>query len=233
MGLKSFLGGKPSSQSSKNVNNDLITSNFGNTMGYANQAGSLMSALLGGDTSALNAFAKSGGEDFLMQEGQKAITSSKAAQGLLNSGSYGTALEKYGQGLASTYLNQYMQGLQNLGQLGLGAGNIVSGAGETQKSTGAKEGLIPMAIDGMKAAGSMGATFSQFSDRRLKKDVVKLGEYSDGLGKYSWTYKTGYGLPKGTQIGVMADEVKTLRPWAYIPNLGGGFAGVDYGRLNR
>jgi hypothetical protein len=142
MGIKTSLFGKPSQESSKNVNNDLITSNFGDTMGYANQAGGLMSGLLGGNTDALNSFANSGGMKFLQDQGQKTITSSKAANGLLNSGSYGTALADYGQKLASTYLSQYMGGLKDLGSLGLGAGQVVSGAGEQQKSTGAKQGLF-------------------------------------------------------------------------------------------
>jgi hypothetical protein len=141
MGVKSYLFGKPSSESTKNVNNDAINAAYDPVMGYAGKAGDLMSGLLGGNTDALNSYANSGGMKFLMDQGTQAITSSKAAQGLLNSGSYGTALAKYGQGLASTYLNQYMQGLSSLGQLGLGAGNIVSGAGETQKSSGAKTGL--------------------------------------------------------------------------------------------
>lgn len=156
MGLKTFLGGKPSQETSKNVNNDMITSSLGPTMGYANQAGSLMSGLLGGNTDALNAYANSGGMKFLQDQGAKMITSSKAAKGLLGSGSYGTALEDYGQNLASTYLNNYMQGLQGLGNLGVNAGQVVSGAGQTQKSTGAKTGLIPMATDAAKAYAEMG-----------------------------------------------------------------------------
>lgn len=160
MGLKTSLFGKPSSESSKNVNNDLLTSTLSPTMGYANQAGSLMSGLLGGNTDALNAYANSGGMKFLQEQGDKAITSSKAASGLLNSGSYGTALSQYNQGLASTYLNQYMNGLNSLGQLGLGAGNIIEGAGQTQKASGAKQGLFStlagQAGDFAKAAAAGG-----------------------------------------------------------------------------
>jgi hypothetical protein len=31
----------------------------------------------------------------------------------------------------------------------------------------------------------------------------------------------------------MADEVKQLRPWAYIADFKDGMAGVNYGALNR
>ncbi len=81
------------------------------------------------------------------------------------------------------------------------------------------------------AAGGLNAYAA--SDRRLKVDVVKVGEEPDGLGVYDYNYRqdTPLELPQTRQRGVMADEVAILRPWAFIPNFGHGFAGVDYGRL--
>lgn len=217
---KTLFGG-PAKSSQTNTNNDMLTGSLGGALGGASQATSLMSSLLGGDTSGVDAYAKSGGLDFLMDQMQKGVTSSKAASGLLNSGSYGTALQDRAHGLASTYLDQYMNHVNQLGQLGIGAGGVLADSGQQKKETGAKKGIAGTLIKGAAA----------LSDPRLKTDVEKVGEYADGLGRYRWNYVEGMGLPKGRHEGVMADEVKELRPWAYIPNFMGEYAGVDYGRL--
>lgn len=67
---------------------------------------------------------------------------------------------------------------------------------------------------------------SLFSDRRLKTDIIKIGEESDGLGIYRYRYKAGG--PERT--GVMADEVARIRPWALGPLIE-GVATVNYGAL--
>lgn len=79
---------------------------------------------------------------------------------------------------------------------------------------------------------SAGATLgASFSDRRLKRGIEKLGEMHDGLGVYRWEYNDVLPeLPKGEHVGVMADEVASLRPWALGPKIG-DYATVDYSRL--
>jgi hypothetical protein len=74
------------------------------------------------------------------------------------------------------------------------------------------------------AAGAANAAAA--SDRRLKRGIERIGRLRDGLNVYRWTYVWG---EKAT--GVMADEVKVKRPWAYIPNFLGSYAGVNYGAL--
>lgn len=64
------------------------------------------------------------------------------------------------------------------------------------------------------------------SDRRLKQDVVYLGEAMPGIGIYEYAYR--WGGPR--HVGVMADEVERVMPEAVIYD-GFGFAMVDYGRL--
>lgn len=156
MSVKSVLfGKKPKPEMSESGNHayDDINSAFSPGFSYFTGGGNMMGNLLGvnggpAQTGALENFANSGGMDFLMKQGQRAITSSKAASGLLNSGSYGTALTKYGQGLASTYLNQYMNNLLDYSKLGLGAGGLVTQAGAYSKGSGptqGKPGLLPMA----------------------------------------------------------------------------------------
>jgi hypothetical protein len=173
-------------------------------------------------------YANSGGFNFLLNQGTDAVNSNMASRGLLNSGADIKGLEDYRSGLASTYLDQYMNHLNQMGQLGIGAGGVLADSGrvaqENSSSKGAKKGIAGTLIKGASLIPGI-------SDRRLKKDIEKVGEYSDGLGRYRWTFVEGVGLPEGRQEGVMADEVKELRPWAYIPGFMGEYDGVDYGRL--
>lgn len=67
---------------------------------------------------------------------------------------------------------------------------------------------------------------SMFSDRRLKKNIAKVGELEDGLGVYDFDYVWG----GDRQRGVMADEVAKFRPWALGPIVG-GYATVNMGKL--
>jgi hypothetical protein len=145
---------KPESSEAGNLNNNLIKNAFGGMMGYGSQGGDAIAALLGlsgegAQTAGLDKWANSGGMDFLMKNMAKGVTSTKAAQGLLQSGSYGTALQDRAYGLSSTYLNQYMDQLMGLSKLGLGAGGLIAQTGQYSKGTGAqqgKAGILPMAI---------------------------------------------------------------------------------------
>jgi hypothetical protein len=256
MSTKSTIFGKKpkpeTSESGNHAYND-ISSAFSPGFNYFSQGGNMVGNLLGvnggpAQTAGLENFANSGGMDFLREQGTKAITSSKAAQGLLNSGSYGTALEKYGQGLASTYLNQYMDNLMKYSNLGLQSGMLVSDAGKYSKGTGAtagKPGLLQIGLQAAAAAATGGASAGAagaglagnslggglaagagFSDRRLKSDIIEVGELPDGLKIYE------YDLFGERQRGVMADEVQLLRPDAFIPNYrDSGYDGVDYSKI--
>jgi hypothetical protein len=74
-------------------------------------------------------------------------------------------------------------------------------------------------------AGGPGA-----SDRRLKTNIELIRRDPDGLGWYSWNWKSD---PSGEkEHGVLADEVEKLRPWAFVPNHIGDYAGVNYGTLS-
>jgi hypothetical protein len=84
--------------------------------------------------------------------------------------------------------------------------------------------------------GLLGAASNMFSfapislsDRRLKTNIRKVGEAKDGLGIYTWNWRAD---PKGPTIkGVIADEVEKLRPWAFVANFKGDYAGVNYAAL--
>jgi hypothetical protein len=65
-----------------------------------------------------------------------------------------------------------------------------------------------------------------FSDRRLKTDIEPLGTLADGLGIYRYRYI----WDDEPRVGVMADEVARLRPWALGASID-GYATVHYDAL--
>ena len=67
-----------------------------------------------------------------------------------------------------------------------------------------------------------------FSDRRLKKDIHRVGKLDNGLPVYLFTYK-GDDTP---MIGLMADEVERIHPEAVIENAR-GFKMVRYDQAVR
>lgn len=208
------------------------------SLSTVNQSTSMLSALLGGSggeaqKQALTDFSNSAGMQFLQERGNDQISSNMATRGLLNSGSALKSLLRYGQDLGKTYLGQYTDLLTKNAGLGLGAASAIGGTGgwstgsgtSTSTSKGPKKGLLDYAGDAAAAYAAAG------SDRRLKDDVTLVGYLEDGLGVYEWTYKPDMGMPEGRFRGVMADEVKELRPQAYIEDFKDGYAGVDYARL--
>lgn len=208
-GVKDFLFGKKGKGEKSESGNhawETISGSLSPALGYVGNAGNAAWDVLKGGPQG---FADSGGMNFLMNTMQKGVTSSKAAQGLLKSGSYGTALQDRAMGLGSTYLNQYMDQLFKLGNLGLGAGGVLSDAGKWSKGTGAtqgKQGALPQLIQA-------GATIAA-CDPRLKLNVEYVGTRKDGLRLYEWNYdqKAPIKLPVGRFRGVMANEVAELRP---------------------
>ena len=98
-------------------------------------------------------------------------------------------------------------------------GALFNGGTQTQKTSNGIGGIL-------QGVGSIASSAAMFSDRRLKRDIEKVGEHPDGLGQYEWQYVWGGQRHRG----VMADEVATLRPWALGPEVA-GFATVNYGAL--
>jgi hypothetical protein len=234
-GVGDFLfGKKPKPETSESGNHawEPIKSALSPALGYVTGGGNMMGSLLGipgmgSQTEGLKNFANSGGMQFLLNEGTDAINSNFYARGLGKSGAAMKGLEKYRSGLASTYLNDYMKNLMGFSNLGLGAAGVMSDAGRWSKGIGqqaGKGGALPY----MLQAASM---IPGISDRRVKKNVKLIGEYANGLPKYSFEFVEGLDLPKGRFEGPMADEVKRLIPDAYLPNYYGKFDGVDYAKL--
>lgn len=119
------------------------------------------------------------------------------------------------QALAPFAAAQTAQGLISSFPVGLfqGAANY-SGGGAPKPNTFDK-------ISGV--ASAVGSLAGLFSDRALKKDIVKIGAIK-GLGVYKYAYKWGR-----EAIGFMADEVEAVFPDAVKSLL--GIKIVDYGRI--
>lgn len=183
------------------------------------------------------------------------LQSGAAAKGIAD---YATQMAQ--QGAAFPYLN-YLSGQQAMGAgaassiagVGQNFGNAVTGInGQTgnviqngANSTANGQIIGGLANAGMwnnvgSALGNLGSSIFApsagtstgsigLSDRRLKTNIVKIGEDADGLGRYEWNWKAD---PNGERVrGVIADEVKALRPWAYVENFRNGYDGVNYAAL--
>lgn len=107
----------------------------------------------------------------------------------------------------------YQGGLQGVlnAQTNMAGINAQAAAGEAQ---------------GIGTAVGMAAAAMMMSDRRLKRNVVKIGTRSDGLSIYAYEYVWGGGM----QIGVMADEVAEIYPNAVLMTAS-GYQAVDYARI--
>ncbi len=78
-------------------------------------------------------------------------------------------------------------------------------------------------------AGTLGGA-ALLSDRRLKRNIKYLGDTSGGFRAYSFKFKdAAHGT--GTYYGVMADEVRALKPEAVTRGID-GFDRVYYGMLS-
>lgn len=221
-----FLKPKVPKSSSENINNSLITSNYGGQIQQGVGANNFLSALLTGqgNTGAANA----GYRNYLQQAGYapamrqlaQGITGQGAASGLLNSGATAKALQTRGAELNQGFFNNYLQQLSGLSGLGLQAGGLVANTGQKSTNTGGGPSTLG------SIASAAGGIASIFSDRRLKRDIERVGEFPDGLGIYSFRYVMGI----KRVFGVMADEVAKIRPWA-LGAKRAGYSTVNYGAL--
>ena len=130
---------------------------------------------------------------------------------------------------------------QILGTIGMGAelpytgtNNLANSlgalfAGGTEKSKSKQGGGFLNGL--MGAAGSIGSAAIMASARELKADIEEIGLWDgkDGLKRYRYYYRND--PAKTVHEGVMADEVKKLRPHAYVPNFVGDKPGVNYAAL--
>jgi len=217
--MSKVFGGSKQKSSSSNQAFGQIRDTFSPLTGQAGEGANALSALLSGDVSGFNAFKQATGFDAMAEQGSRGITGNAAASGLLRSGSTGKALSAYGNMIQNQFADNYMNKLLAQAGIGLQAGNLIAGAGQTSQSSGKSKpglgGLLGGAASGIAA-----------SERRVKKNIVKIGELKNGLNLYSFDYING----SANQVGVMADEVERLVPEALGPVVD-GVQTVNYDKI--
>lgn len=240
----SFLKPKAAKSSSENTNAGLITSTYGGAMNQGTGATNFLAQLLGvspsgvastadrigqganqiatagGAQAGYDSYLKNAGYENALRNLSRGVTGQGAASGLLRSGSTANALLTKGTELNANMFNNYLGQLANLGNMGLNAGQLVANVGQKSTSTGGSPSTLG------SIASTVGGIASIFSDARLKKNAVKIGELSDGLGLWSFRYLGGV----KRFVGVMAHEVAQLRPWALGPKIA-GYQTVNMGAL--
>lgn len=131
-----------------------------------------------------------------LQQNQQAINNAKASGGL--GGLFGG-------------IGQAVSGLNNV--MGKGWGSDLLSAGANWY-TGGLAGTTGM-------AGGVGKAAWMYSDEKLKKNIKKIGQYKNGLNKYSFTYIWGQ-----DGEGVIAQEAMKVVPEAVT--MDNGFYKVNY-----
>lgn len=203
---------------------DYLKNAFSGTVEAGNRGTNFLSSLLTGSgdtgaaTAAFNQYKDQAGFAPALRQLSQRLTGQGAASGILNSGPTARRLQQSGAELNQSMFGNFLQQLSGLSGLGMQAGNVIGGAGgqqiQQQPSTASRI---------FSAIGSIG---SIFSDRATKRDIVKVAEFDDGLGVYEFRYLGDDEL----RLGVMADEVERIRPWALGPMVG-PFQTVNYAAL--
>lgn len=126
------------------------------------------------------------GYQFQLSQGTQAMNQNLAAQGLLQSGAAGKELQQYGQGLASNYAGQYVNGLQSLAGLG-------------QTSTQAS-GVLGANTANNISASQIYAGNAQASSYATTANAVNsgVGNIMGGLGQMNNPYGSSGGYFNGT-----------------------------------
>lgn len=191
-------------------------------MGTTGEAVGGLQRLLGGDATGLNQYKQTIGFDNMLEQGSRGVTGNAAASGLLRSGGTSKGLARFAAGLEDQTSGQYMDRLFQMAGIGQNAASTLAGAGQTAQST--ETGKSKNGMGKFLGAG-IGAVAA--SDRRLKRDIKKIGETPEGLSLYEYYYTFN---PFFKQTGVMADEVALKKPEALGPVID-GYMTVDYSKL--
>lgn len=245
MGFLNSVGGNPGGKTSAKPTQqgfDYLQGSPVNTT-YLNQGATATNSLaallgLGGDAGEQNAafdrFRNSSGYGFQLDQGNNAISSSAASSGMLHSGATLKARERFGQGLASNYLQSYLAQLNGLSQQGLVAGQTIGNAA-TQAGLGASQALTSVHNNNENVSAALGQGLMKMSDARLKEDIRYVKTDGDGLRWYTWRWndKARYlGMPSGREYGVLAQELVGTK-FEHALGERGGYYAVDYAALKK
>lgn len=148
-----------------------------------NAAGAAINSFLGlngtqAQDKAFDTYKDSTGYQFQMDSGTDAVNSNKAAQGLLKSGAAAKALTKYGQGVASTYTQNYLSNLGTQQTAGLSA------AGNNAASNSNAAGMSVQNNNNALAGQTQATTDSANALTNLLGNAVSAYGYSKGQSSY-------------------------------------------------
>ena len=143
-----------------------------------------------------------------------------------------------GRGMAGMSQNYLGQAGQTYGQAAQTAGSTANGIGSNNTSyMGAQMNANAQAQAGKGAmtgsiigAGSTLGAAAIMSDKRLKDNIVKIGELDNGLGIYRWDWNDtalSLGADEFPTFGVIAQEVESVMPDAVYLHKD-GYLRVDY-----
>jgi hypothetical protein len=118
------------------------------------------------------------------------------------------------------------RGRASMGGGGGGGGRMAGGGGGGGPRAGGGGGGGMRGGGGGGGGRGGGGGGGRRSDIRLKHDVVLLGHLQNGLGFYRFVYDGG----TRPYVGVIAQEVQTVRPDAVVPGQD-GYLRVRYGKL--
>lgn len=112
------------------------------------------------DAARMAALVKSPGYQFQLDEGEKALERSAAARSGLLTGAAGKAMTRFGQGLASTSYNSFMDRIAGLS--GQGAAAAGAGANAAMQAGAQQAGILAnMGNASQASAGNIGSLYSQ------------------------------------------------------------------------
>ena len=177
---------------------DLYNKGLAGQLTSAAQFGDIGTKLQGSQLSGAEALGKAGSVPYSIAQAQNAANYQQFAQ-------------------------QQAYPFQSLGFLANIASGLGGGMGGSSSTTTPGPSALGQILGGLTTLGSL----FQFSDKRMKDDVEKIGETFDGQPIYSFKYK---GEDK-TNIGLMAQDVEKKHPEA-VKNVG-GLKAVNYEAATR
>lgn len=173
----------------------------------------------------------------LAGKAESRLFANQAARGKVGSGGTAAGLQNELLSLGNELLNQNITQRFNVAAMGASAA-----AGQGTAALGTSRGVSDLLTQGAnaQAAGVVGASnvttqrnnqllqlgaaiFA--SDKRVKKDINKVGSLDNGLPVYQFKYKGQNKL----EMGVMAQDVEKVNPGAVIEI--GGIKHVDYSQV--
>ncbi len=168
----------------------------------------------GGPQNAFQNYLNSTGYNFRLGEGQRAITSSQAARGLLDSGATAKALTTFGQNIGSAEFDNYLRQLSGLAGQGLQAGGMIGSAGGQAGGVGA-QAISGAYGDAASTKGSMyGNVFGGIGDI--------LGRVGGGMAPNPMPgggpVATGGSAPMGILPGDMPGGRDPYPEWWFSPD---------------